>query len=370
MKIYLFRCKGRRQLYGATRYETGSNLPTDQCIGGWELDEIVELTGPKLPKHNVDGNKLRRAVQQNGLYVFESKSAPIPVAAMAPPQPPAPVLEVPTGPPARLAPVAPPPPPPPPPPVVVEPPPVIVEPPPPPRVPVAPPPPPARPAATPSAPARYAAPPVRPAPVAAPPPRPAATPPAPARHAVAPSRREPVAAPPMRPATPPPAKPAHVPAPPPKPVPVGASPAMAPLLNPPAATPSGGQRAVTPAPPHQIVWFDIPVLDLERAVRFYSAVLGAPLEAVQAGFRTSMSLALLPHADGAITGCLVQTTDARPWDGGPLIYLNANGRLEEAVAAAEANGGSVVQPAHSIGSAGSRAIIIDSEGNRIALHSS
>lgn len=29
---------------------------------------------------------------------------------------------------------------------------------------------------------------------------------------------------------------------------------------------------------HQIVWFDIPVLNLDRAIRFYSAVLGAPVK--------------------------------------------------------------------------------------------
>ena len=51
------------------------------------------------------------------------------------------------------------------------------------------------------------------------------------------------------------------------------------------------------------------------------------------------------------------TTDAKPSDGGPLIYLNADGRLDMAVAAVKANGGSVVQAKHSIGSAGSRAII-------------
>jgi uncharacterized protein len=136
----------------------------------------------------------------------------------------------------------------------------------------------------------------------------------------------------------------------------------------PAATPPGRHTTVTPRPAHQVVWFDIPVLDLERAVRFYSVVLGAPLEMVQAGFGTP-TIALLPHPEGAITGCLVQTTDGNPGEGGPLIYLSAQGRLDEAVAAAQMNGGTVVKPRHSVGSAGSRAIVIDTEGNRIALHS-
>ena len=52
-----------------------------------------------------------------------------------------------------------------------------------------------------------------------------------------------------------------------------------------------------------------------------------------------------------------------------MIYLNANGRLDEALAAVEANGGQIIQPKQSIGPYGFRAIILDSEGNRIALHS-
>jgi len=43
--------------------------------------------------------------------------------------------------------------------------------------------------------------------------------------------------------------------------------------------------------------------------------------------------------------------------------------LEEAVALVEANGGKIVQPVHPIGPYGFRAIVLDSEGNRIALHS-
>jgi predicted enzyme related to lactoylglutathione lyase len=52
-----------------------------------------------------------------------------------------------------------------------------------------------------------------------------------------------------------------------------------------------------------------------------------------------------------------------------MIYLNANGRLDEAVAAVPANAGSVIEAKHAIGPFGFRAIVIDSEGNRVALHS-
>ena len=59
----------------------------------------------------------------------------------------------------------------------------------------------------------------------------------------------------------------------------------------------------------------------------------------------------------------------KPCDRGVLIYLNAQGRLGDALSAVEKNGGKILQPKHSIGQYGFRAVILDSEGNRLALHS-
>lgn len=117
---------------------------------------------------------------------------------------------------------------------------------------------------------------------------------------------------------------------------------------------------------NQIVWVDIPVIDLDRAIAFYSQVLSAPItmETVP-GF----SFALLPHAGTNVSGCLVRTNDSKPSQNGPLVYMNVEGRLDDAVAAAERNGGKVSQSKHQIGEHGFRAVIIDSEGNRVALHS-
>jgi uncharacterized protein len=117
---------------------------------------------------------------------------------------------------------------------------------------------------------------------------------------------------------------------------------------------------------HQIVWVDIPVEDLDRAIGFYSAVLG---QEVRKQEFPGMTFGLLPHAEQDVGGCLVVGGGLRPSEGGPLIYLNAQGRLDEAVAAVWASGGTVVQPKHSIGPYGYRAIIRDSEGNQVALHS-
>ena len=54
---------------------------------------------------------------------------------------------------------------------------------------------------------------------------------------------------------------------------------------------------------------------------------------------------------------------------GVLVYMNVNGRIRNAVSQVEALGGKVLEPTHAIGPHGFRAIVLDSEGNRIALHS-
>ena len=82
-----------------------------------------------------------------------------------------------------------------------------------------------------------------------------------------------------------------------------------------------------------------------------------------------MPIGVLAHAEGEVAGCLFRADDQRPSERGPLLYFNVDGRLEEAVAAAVEQGGRVLKPPHAIGAFGHRAIVLDSEGNRIALHS-
>jgi predicted enzyme related to lactoylglutathione lyase len=116
----------------------------------------------------------------------------------------------------------------------------------------------------------------------------------------------------------------------------------------------------------QIVWCDIPVKDLDRAIKFYSAVLGATVE--KQSF-PGMTIGLFPHAHDGVSGCLHTSDEVAPSAQGPLIYLNCEGRLDAAIATVAQNGGKVLKPKHPIGPYGYRAMVLDSEGNRIALHS-
>jgi predicted enzyme related to lactoylglutathione lyase len=117
---------------------------------------------------------------------------------------------------------------------------------------------------------------------------------------------------------------------------------------------------------HCVVWVDIPVHDLERAMKFYSAVLGSPVSK-EGG--PGFVFGLLPHSDTGVGGCLYSPGEGNaPSTAGPLIYLSAEGRLPDAVLAVTANNGQVLQDVHPIGPHGFRAIVLDSEGNRIALH--
>ena len=115
---------------------------------------------------------------------------------------------------------------------------------------------------------------------------------------------------------------------------------------------------------NRAVWFDIPVADLERAASFYRAVLAIQLhrEQFQGG-----AFYVLEHAGGN-GGCLVmQPSDISA--GGILVYLNVDGRIRDAVQQAGQRGGRIIEPVHPIGPHGFRAVVLDCEGNRVALHS-
>ena len=120
-----------------------------------------------------------------------------------------------------------------------------------------------------------------------------------------------------------------------------------------------------------MVWFDIPTIDIERAKRFYTDVLA--VELLHDNNADGTSIYSFPHGDAKNPfGCIYQLKDSdrQPSDHGVVIYFSVEGRLEDALKHVTELGGRIAIDREPIGSYGYRAVIIDSEGNRIALHSS
>jgi predicted enzyme related to lactoylglutathione lyase len=117
---------------------------------------------------------------------------------------------------------------------------------------------------------------------------------------------------------------------------------------------------------NQIVWVDIPVANLDRAIKFYSAILAAEVEKKEFDhFR----FGLLPYAQTGVSGCLVESPADEITGKGALIYFNTEGRLDDAIYQAKKFNVEIAEEKFSMGEHGFRAVLFDSEGNKIALHS-
>jgi predicted enzyme related to lactoylglutathione lyase len=114
-------------------------------------------------------------------------------------------------------------------------------------------------------------------------------------------------------------------------------------------------------------WFEIPVTDLARAKQFYGRVLQADLREES---MTGREMAILPYQDGGVGGALIKGEPHTPSAQGTVVYLNAGDDLAGALSRVEAAGGKVVMGATRLSDQiGSIAMFLDSEGNRVALHS-
>lgn len=114
-----------------------------------------------------------------------------------------------------------------------------------------------------------------------------------------------------------------------------------------------------------ISWFEIPVYDIRRAARFYGTIYNLEMEVTGNG---EFAMAYFP-ADKGIGGALIYGPGCVPSDTGTLVYLNAGNDLDGILGRVDLAGGRVIMPRSVISeAAGSFALFIDSEGNRVALH--
>jgi uncharacterized protein len=119
-----------------------------------------------------------------------------------------------------------------------------------------------------------------------------------------------------------------------------------------------------------ISWFEIPASDLARAQKFYETIFNLKLNPLDL---PNIKMRMFPIEDMmGVGGAVVDsggfhkpsTTD------GPLIYLNGNPDLQKVLDKVESAGGKIMVPKTEISpDYGYMAVIIDTEGNRIGLHS-
>jgi predicted enzyme related to lactoylglutathione lyase len=122
---------------------------------------------------------------------------------------------------------------------------------------------------------------------------------------------------------------------------------------------------------HNVVgWFEVPVTDMERAIKFYETVFGFKLERHQMG---PLDMAWFPWLETGMGsgGSLVYNKDAyKPSADGVLIYFTAfSGDLDNELGRVVKAGGKVLMKKTQISEDyGYMALLLDTEGNRIALH--
>jgi predicted enzyme related to lactoylglutathione lyase len=116
-------------------------------------------------------------------------------------------------------------------------------------------------------------------------------------------------------------------------------------------------------------WFEIPVTDMARARHFYQVSFGIHMHEMN---MMDMDMAMFPSepGNGKASGALVKSPHHKPSTEGVLIYLNANPDLQPVLNRLSGEGGQVIMDKTLIDpETGYMAFFIDTEGNRIGLHS-
>jgi hypothetical protein len=115
-----------------------------------------------------------------------------------------------------------------------------------------------------------------------------------------------------------------------------------------------------------VVFFEIPVNHLDRAMKFYGAVFGFAFERMTID---GNEMAMFPWQEGTrgISGALAQGDSYQPATNGSRLYFHTDD-IDRTLALAVSGGGRILYPKTHVGEWGWVAEVEDTEGNRIALH--
>lgn len=116
-------------------------------------------------------------------------------------------------------------------------------------------------------------------------------------------------------------------------------------------------------------WFEVPAKDIKRAQTFYETILNVKMENM-AMEPLGITMALFPtDMETGVGGSIAHGPGQEPSQTGATVYLNGGDDLNTPLSRVEAAGGTITIPKSPIGESGFIAQFIDTEGNRIALHS-
>jgi len=118
-------------------------------------------------------------------------------------------------------------------------------------------------------------------------------------------------------------------------------------------------------------WFEIPVSDFERGKKFYETIFDYQMPVNMMG-NVQMGFFLHDFENKKIGGAICKSEMHKPSKNGCLIYLNCQPDLQAVLERVENAGGNIIKPKSKISEVqnlGFWALITDSEGNNVALHS-
>ena len=120
-----------------------------------------------------------------------------------------------------------------------------------------------------------------------------------------------------------------------------------------------------------IGWVEVPVIDMERAIKFYETVFDFKIDRQQMGDQDMGWFPWIEDGTGS-GGSLVKHPDYVPSKEGMFVYFTCHsGDLANELARVEDAGGIILKEKRLISEQhGYEARVLDTEGNRIALHSS
>lgn len=118
-----------------------------------------------------------------------------------------------------------------------------------------------------------------------------------------------------------------------------------------------------------VVWFEIPARKLSRAKKFYESIFDIKMEDME--MDNDLKMTMFPVEEGGVGGALSELEEFyKPGHEGSLVYMSANPDLQKVLDKVERSGGKILQKKTIITDEyGYMALIEDTEGNRIALHS-